>query len=245
VAAIETGLHRQPDNNRFVQLELLTATAGNHGKLRLPSGRELADLGQRLLAIAIRCAIEAKKMAVAMKDTTVEGVDPRTVETYAVPAAMLAVAGEQPIDVARSLLLSLLGNVDRFEQGKKDQEELLSDILTASVFLNASDGTKTIAQVLESPAMRQTHAARLEAVGVKMLDDFSLFIAPKLAVQHLLRGGPWERQRIDQILLRLPGAKRKPLRVGGRSARGVWIPAASVGLAHDPELFEQQADPSF
>lgn len=230
VAAIETGLQKQPDANRFIQLELLTAAAGQHGRLRLPGPAELVDLGQRLLAIAVRCAIEAKRLAVALKDTVVEGVDPRTVESYSVPAAILAVAEGHPEDVARGLLVDLLGTVDRAEQGRIDQHELLDDILSASVHLDGKSGVKTVTQVLESPTLRCDYGARLEAAGVRLLDDYSVFLAPKLVSQHLLRGGPWEGQKIDQLLLRLPGAERRQLRIGGRHTRGLTIPRQLVGI---------------
>lgn len=243
VAAIETGLQKQPDANRFVQLELLTAEPGQHGKLRLPEPRVLTDLGQRLLAIAIRSAIQAKRLAVGIKDTQAPGIDPRTVESYAVPAAILAVAQDGTEEFARALLLSLLENVDAEEQGRKDQEELLGDILTASIHLDSRTGTKTVAQVLESPSMRCEHAARLEAAGVRYLTDVrgiesgSVFLATKLVGQQLLRGTAWEGQKIDQLLLRLPGVARRALRVGGRMVRGLLIPP-KVAAIGEPDLVD-------
>lgn len=244
IAAVETGLQRQPDSNRFVQLEVKTAEKGKHGQLRIPDGRELMDLGQKMLAIAVRCGIKAKRMAVAMKDSDIPGIDPRTVETYGVPAAMLAVAGDLDEAMGRAILQRLLASVDRGDQGRVDQEELLGDILTASVFLNSKDGTKTVAQVLESPGLRSDASItqRVEACGVRLLvdanlkgvEDYSLFIAPRLVSQHLLRGGPWERQKIDQILLRLPGAARHILRIGGRVTRGLIVPAGVVKITDEP-----------
>ena len=53
LAAIESGLNRQPDINRFIKLSLESATAAEFGKLVAPSVAESIDLGQKLLAIAL------------------------------------------------------------------------------------------------------------------------------------------------------------------------------------------------
>jgi hypothetical protein len=45
---------------------------------------------------------------------------------------------------------------------------------------------------------------------------------------QLLRQGAWEGQKIDQVLLRLPGTKRTARRLGGAIQRGVVIPASQV-----------------
>ena len=228
VAAIESGLQRQPDLNRFIQLELLTAEKGKFGQLRLPSGGELYALGQKLLAIAVRGALETKRLAAEMKDHKVPGIDGRTIESYAVPAACLAVAVGYDESQSRSLLADLLANVDRQEQGRTDQAELLDAILTAPIFLSPSEGTKTISQILESDALRASHGERLEAEGLKVLDNGALFLSTKTVPRRLLRGTEFERLRIDQILCRMSGAKRGARRLGGRSLRGVIIPGEFI-----------------
>jgi hypothetical protein len=171
-------------------------------------------------------------MATAMKDTFVQGIDSRTIEGFSVPAAMLAVAGNQDEESAKQLLHRLLANVDKGEQGRSDQDELMGDILTASVYLDPKEGVKTVGQVLESPALRMSYSARLEAAGVRLLDDYSVFLAPKLVSHNLLRGTAREGQKIDQILLRIKGSERRPLRIGGRMTRGLVIPPHAVGLEH-------------
>jgi hypothetical protein len=236
VAAIETGLQKQPDANRFIQLELLTAAEGQHGKLKLPEPKALMDLGQRLLAVAVRSAIAAKRLAVSLKDTPAPGIDPRTIESFAVPAAILAVAQGADEGLARTLLLNLLQSVDNEAQGRKDQEELFGDIMAANVFLDSKKGTRMVSQVLESQWGREEYLPRLEATGVRLLldvpghEDWSLFIAPKLVSQQLLRSTQWEGQKIDQLLMRLPGVARKSLRIGGRVTRGLVIPAAVASI---------------
>lgn len=99
VAAIEVGLKRAADRNRFIMLELKDKRpkgSQSPGKddvvpgLALPSPAELADLGQRLLAVAIRYIYVAKPLAMALKEHRFAGIDSRIVESYSVPAAMLA-----------------------------------------------------------------------------------------------------------------------------------------------------------
>jgi hypothetical protein len=94
-----------------------------------------------------------------------------------------------------------------------------------------------VSQVLNSPQLRVEYANRLEAAGVRMLEDFAMFIAPKLVSQHLLRGGVWEGQKIDQLLLRLPGAERKQIKLGGRAVRGLILPMATTGLGVEEIAF--------
>src|SRR6185312_3071433 len=101
-------------------------------------------------------------------------------------------------------------------------EELLNDILTASVNVGRG-GVLTVAQILESQSHKLDFGARLEAAGIKVTGEHDLFVVPRLVSQHLLRGTAWEGQKIDQILLRLPGAERKQLRIGGRNARGLLV----------------------
>lgn len=234
-SAIESGLHGQADINRYIQFELLRALEGEGGKLTLPDDKWLHDLGQRLLAIAVRSAIAARRTAAVLKDTQVEGIHPRTIESFSVPAAMLMAAEDQPPEVARRFMEELLAGVDRVEQGITDQGELLEAILTASVFLDSHKGTKTVGQVLSSPSWRVDYDERMQACGVKMLEDRSVFIAPRLAAHQLLKGTPWERMRIDQILSRLKGAQRKLLRIGGRPVRGLTVPAEVADIRIDSE----------
>ena len=234
VAAIEVGLEKQPDQNRFIQFELRGANAGQEGKLVVPEGRYLLDLGQKLLAIAVRSGVAAKKLAVDLKSTQVAGIDSRIIECYAVPAAMLAVAEGVDHAAATAILHRLLANVDKAEQGRIDHEDLIGDIMAANVNLGGR-GVLTVGQILESPSYRADYSARLEAAGVKVIpdeygNDQSLFIVPKAVSQHLLRGGAWEGQNLAQIVMRTPGAARTRLRVGGANQRGVAIPIKVISL---------------
>lgn len=232
VAAIETGLRRQPDMNRFIQLGLMPAEAGKHGKLRIPSSTSLESLGHKLLAIAIRGAIRAKQLASELKSVQVEGVDGRSVESYAVPAAALAIALDFDQEKAEKLLRRLLENVDRSEQGQTDQLDLLNDsILGSKILTGMKHGQLSIAQILESPHLITEYRNNLEAFGVKLTSEGQLFIAHNRVARGILKGSQWENQRIDEILLRLPAGpdgkapSRKNLRVAGSMTRGILLPA--------------------
>jgi hypothetical protein len=226
IAAIESGLERQPDVNRFVHLELLTARKGEQGRLKLPENGELYRLGQKLLALAVYHGLAAKKVADRIKETVCEGIDGRTVEVFAVPAAILAscLGGDQ--SKAEKMLRELLTVVEADSQGSSDHEELLGDILTAS--LGQWGKQMSVGQVLDSPALWQEHASALEAAGVtkRPSDDGSekLVIATKMVKSRLLKGTAWEKQRIDQILLRMPGATKQRTRMAGSFPWTIRLP---------------------
>lgn len=229
-AAIESGLHRQPDMNRFILLGLEPAAPGQHGKLRIPSPSTLETLGLKLMAIAVRGAIEAKALAEELKSVQVAVVDGRVVESYAVPAAALAVAGGCDAERAKQILVRLLDNVDRQEQGQTDQLALLDGILSTSVFTGSKHGAITIAQILSSSAHQVEYNHILEANGIKLRRDGGLFVSQKRVSRALLKATEWERQRIDEILLRLPAGpsgdrpERKKRRVGGVPTWGIDLP---------------------
>lgn len=232
VAAIEAGLQRQPDINRFVQLELLRAESTKQGKLVLPDGDQLYRIGQKLLAISITCAAEAKRLAVKLKSYRgAEGIDARTVEVYAVPAAMLSVACRFSEDRAQGLLKDLLGSVEREEQGRTDHDDLLGDILSSPINCGAKDGYLSIGQIIESQAWLHEYTGRMEAQGVSLRDEGGvryLVIAHRQVAAGLLRGKAWEGQRIDQVLLRVPGTKRANIRIGGMKPRVILIPFEKI-----------------
>jgi len=231
VAAIEAGLQRQPDINRFVQLELLRAAVGKQGKLVLPDNGQLYRLGQKLLAIAVVHGVAAKKLATSLKGEEFPGIDARTVEVYAVPTAILAVAMGLSDAMARDLLGNLLASIETDTQGTTDHDDLLSDVLSAHVNCGAKEGMLTVGQILESETRWQDNAGRLEAYGIsREVDDAGterLLIAHRTVAAKLLKGSSWEGQRIDQILMRITDATRRKVRMGGQFPRCISVPLAS------------------
>ena len=241
-AAIESGLNNQPDVTRFIQFELLPAKKGMQGKLIPPSGHELAELGQKLLAIAVVTATKARKLAVSLKSTEVEGVASRLVETYAVPVSMLTEANGLDEDQAREFLKLILGDSVQQddESDQTDQERLLETILSSDVRCRAGN-TYSIAQLLERYRDRHTgyefgeHQKDLERSGVGFGENAAYKVEIRIhkssVCSKLLKNTEWENARIDQLLLRMAGACRKTVRMSGRPIRVVAVPIDEAGLS--------------
>lgn len=233
-AAIESGLRRQPDQNRFIRFSLLRAAKGQGNRLTVPPPSELLHLGQQLLAVAVVSAHAARRLAGRIKNHPMEGVPDRAVETYAVPAAMLATALGMGEDDAKRLLEALLAPLMADGEGaeNRDHEELLEAILSAPVRCG-QDGELTVAQILDpSSSDSLIHRRKLESCGV-LERDGKLVIAYNLVSRRLLRDTPWHGQQIGEILQRLPGATRSRLCVAGTRPHAISLPIPDSIAAAD------------
>jgi hypothetical protein len=233
----------EADRNRYITSELLPATEALKGKLIAPPASELRVLGQKMLAVAVHCVGTARKVAVALKDTQVEGVVSRVVESYSVPAAMLAAVHGSNDAEARELLREMLSGVageDR--EGTSDEQILIADIFGAQVQIGPD--RFSVAQLLENVIkLNQNYerdATALESRGIK-LDRFTLpgtksfrgerciLIACQLANEYLIKGTRWGNTAIDQILRRIPTAVQARRRVGGQRVQTIGISLDYVG----------------
>ena len=92
-------------------------------------------------------------------------------------------------------------------------------------------------QLLRNPGGYTGTWDALERVGIKPVSDVPshrpienaherqyLFLSHGSVSRYLLKATKWEGQRIDQMLVRLPGARKKQVRVGGHKPWGVAIP---------------------
>lgn len=240
VAAIESGLVREPDRNRFITLEAQTPTAALAGKLILPAPHVLNELGTKLLAVAVRNALSARELAVRLKSERFEGIHPRVVESYAVPAAMYAGIQQVEFQEAVGILRGLLETVDAGDSTEGDEETLLGDILSS--VLRIDRGTEyTVSQALAAAKSNMDADEALQRSGIDVVkyNDLTqtkegtlfgeyLFIAHTVVKRHLLRGTNWTGQSIDQILCRLPGAVRQRIRIANMRPNGVLVPMSSV-----------------
>lgn len=246
VAAIEIGLRRDPDRNRFVQLELIKPPDEEQGKLTLPTAGDAHDLGLRLLAVAIENVWRARDMAAELRGRYGSTPD-RVVESYSVPTAMMAVSSGMLAAYARAWLGGVL-NAGEFEETMmSDQDELLDAILSADVWVDR--GKETVGRILAGETAEKPGAVTsLEASGItrvtvqgdKSRRDVSpwmsrgiIFISHRAVAQKLLRGTKWEDQSLDQLLLRVKGAKRGQRKISGRISRGIEIPASAFGLIEE------------
>ena len=89
--AIETGLRKQADVNRYLILELDNLPPGKRGDVKfIPPIPQLRDLGLRLFAVALRHFQAARALSVALRSQQVDGVPGRVVESLSVPMGMYA-----------------------------------------------------------------------------------------------------------------------------------------------------------
>jgi hypothetical protein len=139
MSGIDFGSDDEADRNRVVAFELLQPA----DEIIPPSMHDLRDLGKRLLAIAIRHAIQASNVASTLlrlwseyarsPQATPEAkrLDSRVIQSYSVPAAMLAVCkGYDPLTTLRDIVL---GSVVEEQTIAKDHETMVGDILAAKV----------------------------------------------------------------------------------------------------------------
>jgi len=227
LAGISLPYEDQADRNRAVILTLLPATPDMRNKLALPSAGELASIGQRSLAAALFVAHTARQRAVSLKSTPVEDSDPRQVESYAVPAAMLsAVMGMDETEAAGLLREMLASANDGGEAIEADEVVLVKCIL--GVHVQRGQQKQTIGQVIESlyslgPVIRDEWLEVLSGVGIR-IDGGD---CPQIMFQYqqvsakLLKGTRWDGQEISQYLRRVEGASTTRQRVGGVHGRGV------------------------
>ena len=239
VAAVEVGFKREPDRNRFIQLELKRPDSRKRGKMDwLPLPHQLADLGLRLLAVAIRNVHRATVLSDAMRTFRMEGVHGRVIESYAVPIAMLASVTGNTEDVAREYMSQILGEIEFEGYTSADEHNLIGSILSSTVDLG-SDGRPSVSQLLSFPGRHITATSGLEKSGIGVVEGMVkrdgnqhkepfLFISTATVCRVLLRDTEWKDQAIDQILRRLPGAEMARHRIAGQLCGGVRIPFSFI-----------------
>jgi hypothetical protein len=182
--------------------------------------------------------VGAKPLAVRLKALQIDGVDSRVVESYAVPAAILATARQEDFAMAEYLLRSFVATSPTENQDASDEEDLLQAILRSTVAVERGGKTTrdTIAKLLTTGGMDDMEA--LERVGIGIVygrrgsrqsnredEREFLFIDYVNAEANLLKDTPWKDQSIEQILQRVegsPGVSRR--RLGHRRCYGVSIP---------------------
>lgn len=241
VLGIQIGTQRQADKNRLISAELRPPVEEMKNKLVVPDEATLGNLGQRMLATAIYCIHDARKLASKMKDTRVPGVDSRIVESHAVPAAILSVIqGENEVDARATLELMLKPLSQEESAGGSDEQALMETILAAHIQIGPkrlsvgqiidyvikdetaqySDEYKT---ALESRGLRLSRFTGSEGNGAQD-GEHCLLIAYSIIAEHLLKTTKWSGAAIDQILKRIRRAVVTRRRVGGQNPYVVGIP---------------------
>jgi hypothetical protein len=237
LSAIETGLSREADRNRYIILELDEITDEKRAAFSVPSTSYLTDMGMKLLAIGLAHYQEARRLSTLLQDRQFEKVPPRCVESLALPCAMLAAAGGFTDEEAGNLLGNIVSGWDFEFQQSSDHIDCLSTILTSPVDLPRGEkrNVSTLLKDVQGPDV----IAALNRVGVRRVrkhpdpttSEFTyvLWICPDVASRTLLRMTKYEGHSIDQYLMRLPGSKRSRQRLGGDERfSGVEIPLDTV-----------------
>lgn len=244
LAGIGINFKREPDRNRYAFLELDKPVGEDRGKQELPRQAELADLGMRVLAMAIRHVTPAKALAVKLKEERIPGVDDRAIESYAVPVAMMATIGSYSYDESVQLMKALLHGLFEEHTVQADENDLLQAILSAHVY--SSKESYAVSQLLDIVIHNKAgvDGARdaLAKVGIgvtvfpsrqpsdgkqfdkSLLGQRSLAIHCQAVSDHLLRNSIWKDQPVSQILKRLPKtANRVTTKIGGQCVKAVMI----------------------
>jgi len=235
IAAIESGLVDQADRNRYIKAEFRPPAERHRRAFRNPPETELRDLGDRLLAIAVRCSHDALDAAERTRRLRPDGIDTRIVDSLSVPASITAtVLGLDLHDreVLEGSLIRFAATIDQDDlHVESDQQQLMHAILSSIVELGKG-GRLSVAQAISAGEWDA-----LERVGITVACDTPgrrptesawdrdwLFFDYKNVCRHLLSGTRYGNQSIDQVLLRLDGATRQKTRINGRRPRGVAVP---------------------
>ncbi len=230
-AGIESGLKREPDKNRFIQIELIKPAAVEMGRLNVPAPDELRHLGQKALAVGLKHIFKMKELASALRVLKFPGINERVVECYSVPAACYSVAMGQELVGAPHEVLGRMVSVFSKEEDMDDERQLLSDILETEVRLPKGE-VATVAQIFSNRGTDPSGLYRVEACGVGIIthnDMEHLFVSHRATSRYLLKGTNWENQNIDEILIRVPGAVKIKKRLAGKHPWGVAIPFERIG----------------
>lgn len=246
LAGIQMSSSREADRNRNILLELITPPDAEKGKLITPPPADLRSLGQKTLAIAIWAIGRARMFAVDLKGERIPGIDDRVIESYGVPAAMLAVlfddgqkSGQEILRDGREVLKEMLTDYSRTApETQSDHAQVMHEILSSPIQIGADrpSAAQLLQKTLKMDAGWEKAAEALEARGIK-LDHFGtgsdtprhlrdlpcLLIAYNVVGEHLIKNSKWGSAAIDQILSRVPEAVRTRRRIGGHRQPAIAI----------------------
>ena len=230
MGGIESGMQRQADRNRCIMINLGHVEKNRGVKLTLPSEEELNKLGQQLLAVALTHWKAARELAGRIVRMPQIDIDHRIVESYSAPLALLAVVGGIDDAATATMLTNFLGEREFSSQQESDEERLLQSIFEAPVW--GQGYKKTVGQMLDGGPLSLpdglTKEGELMRVGIKQVraqganPDRLFFVRRPLL--RILTETDFNGTNIDEILLRIPGAKRTQQRMPQHRTYGVEVP---------------------
>jgi hypothetical protein len=244
-SAIESGLQDEADRNRFIILDMLRPPVTAQGKISLPAADRIQDLGLRLLAIALRHARTINDLFLFLKTQHFPGVNGRVVESYAIPAAVLAAVRQTDQPGALAILSSFLQGKEFARQGLADEQALIRAIMES----HFDQGTRrrSIGEALSNESTFSECRKAIERHGVALICNqqgprkwglsSSHFLAFNITSiqRHLLKGTRWEDLDVGQILERLPGAHWKSCSIAARRVTCLCLPAKDHLTAPDTQ----------
>jgi len=233
VGSIRSDLLKAADASRFLQLEVIPCPKPASPRVELG---DVESLRVDMFSSALSVLEPALELFNGISLTPIDGADSRLVEGLAVPAAMLTALMGGTAGDAEKLLREWAADFASLDAAVvEDEEALLRALLDAHVIatIPARDREKrTVGQIVNNSVLLIANKDLLEGYGVKVIDGRRLFIDQEPAQRHLLAGTPWQNGRLDELLLRLPGAKRDRRRLAGDLRRGLCVP---LPLLDDPE----------
>lgn len=251
MGAIEIGLAREADRNRYIILELDEVKPEKVAAFNPPSQAQLNDLGARLLACSL-CSYQQTRIFIEhLRRMTVKDAPTRCVENYAVPIANLASAYGLNEHEAEVMLEEVMEAWDFKSQVLADHVDFLSHLLTAKIRLpggRESTVTKLISDSSKSLGIEARDA--LENHGIKLItkrgsSEHVLWVCCEVVARDLLRGSRFDGHNVQQYGLRFKGARVTRQRVGGAERfKGVEIPLRVVQETFE-SLERSEADGSW
>lgn len=240
--SIETGLHKQQDQNRFIILELKKIPKEMENRIVLPTPEYLNDLGQKLLAVGLACQAEARRLDQHLRTEHAEGVPGRLVELFSVPCSMISAVYGHNVEQALEFQAGVLATWDFASQRSENATGLLAEILATEV--NFEGGKRaTISQLLRLAGGKMVsveedealHRAGISRVTKKNTHNRYIFFNCDHIRKAILRpSSDFYGQSVDQYLLRVEGAIRDRHRLGGSERFvGVSVPVETLDQLFD------------
>jgi len=243
-ASTESGLMKQVDQNRWIQIQMATPTQDKMGKLKLPSVDELTLLRNKLIAASVVIGGDSREMVDRLMQRRPKHVDHRICQIFAVPAAVFACMTGLPMESAVDSFTRMLKVFDADEL-EKDQDSALDIVLTSKVRCGHTERSllSLIQQTQNEFCPGSVENEELLAVnGVKIISEDHrkfVFINPKIVSRELTKNSSLDGVKVGELLMRLPGAERSLRRISGKPMRGIVIPIEIILPPEQADLFTE------
>lgn len=228
-SAIESGLSCEADQSRFIVIELKRTDK----KLQLPSLSERASLGEDLACAAIVNFWEAKRLVDVLLMKRPQDVHGRVAESYAVPCAMYAAATGMEEDDAVELFVAALRSVSEGDEVESDIDTLMHDIFMSAIRTPGGQA-ETVISLIERRQFGDNEEI-LSAAGIHV-EAGRVFIHCRQVERYVLTHTAWIGKRTDQILARVPNAKRERKRFGRGQFRYISIPLDEIKFSTEEQI---------